>query len=225
MGDASSFWRSSELHDATLLLSSDRVLLEQSRSALEKSLSISAENPKKRKASTAVKNPASSSKRGSSSSSSDPPRAAPATQETEGVLKIPVHRIVLSMGSDYFKTAIATLIGNSTAAADGAPQCHPIIVVHESDVDAAQGVLQFLYTKTVDSSFTTALQLTRLLLVSTHHENCPSLSNSDKTHPLKPVSSCWTLSSVFSHHKGGHLNGDELMEMYVMHVKYLTIIP
>lgn len=83
------------------------------------------------------------------------------------VLKIPVHQIVLSAASFYFKTLISTSIGQD--AADGtrpAYPLHPIIVVCEKDVEAAQGVLQCLYTGKVESTYQTASQLMQQLLVS-----------------------------------------------------------
>lgn len=161
MGDAGCFWMSSEFHDATILLSSDLLLLEQTRSALQETLTA---NPKKRKA------PASKAKSTRASKSSGPPAPPPppAAVATGEVLTLPVHRIVLSLGSAYFKTAISTLIGDSAAAGgrDSTRPVHPIIVVHEEDVEAAQGVLQFLYTKTLEDKFSTARDFMQLLVVS-----------------------------------------------------------
>lgn len=84
------------------------------------------------------------------------------------ISEIPVHRIILSTGSAYFKTAICTLIGDRAAVHGqrGKQPFHPIIVVYNEDVEAARGVLQFLYTKTVDSKFTTTPQLMHVLLVN-----------------------------------------------------------
>lgn len=88
------------------------------------------------------------------------------------VLKIPVHRFVLSSGSDYFDTAISTLIGESTGALGGAfgsspPHlAHPIILVHEENVEAAAAVLCYLYTEKINSVHRTAPQLLKMLLVS-----------------------------------------------------------
>lgn len=167
MADASSFWRNSELHDATMLLSSDRLLLDHTHAALQDTLNHSSANPKKRKAASLASEP--SCTQGSCNQSSGAPDTdlAAASVAPGQVLSLPVHRIVLSLGSAYFKTAVSTLIGDS-AAADGqdlARPAHPIIVVHEEDVEAAQAVLQFLYTKTLDSSFSTAQELMRMLVV------------------------------------------------------------
>lgn len=168
MGDAGCFWMNSEFHDATLLLSSDRVLLEQHRVALQEIMNSNSSNPKKRKASPASNSKRSTRASSSASSSATAAAASPPAAETGRVLTLPVHRIVLSLGSAYFKTAISTLIGDSSAAnrQDAGCPCHPIIVVHEQDLEAAQGVLQFLYTKTLDSTFSSAVELMNLLLVS-----------------------------------------------------------
>lgn len=172
MSDLTFFWNNSDFHDATLLLGSDRELLEQSREALQDSFNSTKPTPKKRKTIPAAKAAKSTQSKGSSCSD-HPTESSSGAASTPAscILTIPVHRIVLSLESAYFKTAISTLIGDSTAA-NGRPfahASHPIIVVHEEDVGAAQGVLQFLYTKSVDSVFSTAPQLMHLLMVSKCH--------------------------------------------------------
>lgn len=191
MSDVTFFWRNARFHDATLLLSSDPLLLEQERLALSDKLDGSKQPAKKRKHTTASK-PSTGAAAVSKitciqgGSESDAPAASSANSASQTatsgsqVLQIPVHRIVLSTGSDYFNIAISTLIGDS-AASDGGDAdrlSHPIIVMHEQDVESAQGVLQFLYTKTVDSQFSTAPQLMHLLLVSNndwHHTRLMSV--------------------------------------------------
>lgn len=189
MADVSNFWRNTDFQDATLLLGSDRLLLEHSRADLQETLDGLSEcdtckhNPKRRNTAvgpdldpdTSPPLPALDS-----ASSSLQPMAEPITEVSTSkavaasatvqnqVLTVPVHRIVLTAGSDYFKTAISTLIGDRASAADGSLSrpFHPIIVVHEENVESAQGVLQYLYTKTVGNGHSTATQLMQLLLVS-----------------------------------------------------------
>lgn len=168
MGDVSCFWMNAEFSDAKLLLSSDAVLLELSRKALHDTLNTAAATTKKRKP-PAAKTPAKSpgaKPRASSTSETDAAAqpASAAIPEATRVLTIPVHRIVLSTGSDYFKTAISTLIGDS-AGLDLARPFHPIIVAHEQDVEAAQRVLQFLYTKVLEAGID-CRQLMHMLMVS-----------------------------------------------------------
>lgn len=186
MSNVSCFWRDPEFQDATLLLSSDPLLLEQTRAALHEALNGATDqcgcvwacmhNPKKRKinptvdTSTAV-NPSQLALQASTSTSNAPPLLKPSATPaaSSNILTIPVHRIILSSESAYFKTAISTLIGNRASDAANA-NCllspfHPILLVHEKNICAAEGVLQFLYTKTVDSKFSTASQLMHLLLV------------------------------------------------------------
>lgn len=168
MSDLTFFWKNAALHDATLLLSSDRSLLEQSRIALQDTLDSTEPTSKKRKTGPAAKTPRPKRGKRSPSSQEPGPLSATASAADSCVLTIPVHRIVLSSESAYFRTAIFTLIGDNPAhnVQPAARSFHPIIAVHEDDVEAAQGVLQFLYTKTLDSVSKTAPQLMRLLLVS-----------------------------------------------------------
>lgn len=171
MGDVSCFWRNSEFHDATLLLGSDSLLLEHSRKALQETFDTASANTKKRKASPAARKSAKSTQDSRSTSSDSPATSSAAAADpaaTGEVLTIPVHRIVLSTGSEYFKAAISTLVGDraEVAGQDVTRPFHPIIVAHEEDVEAAHGVLQFIYTKALDVSGSSAPQLMQLLMVS-----------------------------------------------------------
>lgn len=179
MADVSDFWRSTDFQDATLLLSSDRLQLERSRAALQETWNVSLSecdgcrhSPKRRKtAADPALSPSQPSEDGDAhvncfeAITGTEPCAASAQNQ---VLTIPVHRIILTSGSDYFKTAISTLIGDSACSTRTSLSrpIHPIIVVHEEDVDAAQGVLHYLYTQTVESVHSTAPRLMQLLLVS-----------------------------------------------------------
>lgn len=193
MDDVSSFWRNSQFHDATLLLGSDRSLLEQRRVTLQAALNLStykceickkdqkehipATDPDPCKVHSADRIPVPCfqlTKRGTVSPKTllnvagNSDAVAYAATNPSQVLTIPVHRIVLSTGSLYFKTAITTLIGDRASPSDDCLQhpLHPIIVIFEEDVEAAQEVLHCLYTKTVDSSYSTGPQLMQILLVS-----------------------------------------------------------
>lgn len=168
MSESAYFWKNPEYHDFTLLLGSNMQMLEQELASLREHLNARAGRKTKRKADPADQT-AQLSKRTKSTSSSEAP-AVPSTTASGQVLKIPVHRITLCTGSQYFKTAFATLLGDRNSTAH---PVHPIMVIHEENTEAAEGVLQYLYTKAIDPSFCTARQLMNLLLVSTvltsHH--------------------------------------------------------
>lgn len=175
--DLHGHWMNPEFHDATLILSSDRLLLEQSRLAAHARLNGSSNSSKKRRTDSVVE-VAASANDNSRRSMRNPSHAHAPTPATALVLTIPVHRIILSTGSEYFRTAIATVLGDSTHSADrqgaacGCTQsCHPVIAVLEEDVAAAQGVLKFLYSKKLDSTSKSAPKLMRMLMVS-----CSSLA-------------------------------------------------
>lgn len=83
------------------------------------------------------------------------------------VLVLPVHQLVLSTQSLYFKNAISNFISDRAAVGrNQAYPVHPIITVHEEDVVAAQSVLQCLYTGKVESIHNSASQLMQRILVS-----------------------------------------------------------
>lgn len=174
MCESGHYWKNPEYADATLLLGGNQAQLEQRRVSLYELLNSNTNNGEaKRKPGQAAKT-AKSSKRAKGCSSSDGGSSAGATAEpctataspvaaSDQILEIHVHRITLCAGSDYFRTAFATLLGGNLNAAR---PIHPISLVHEEDTEAAQGALQYLYTRTVDSSFCTARQLMQLLVVS-----------------------------------------------------------
>lgn len=151
MIDVSSYWKNSQFQDATLLLSSDRLLLEEHRSMLQAA----------RKSSPYSRDPSESLLSWSAN------HKAAAVGRGQ-VVMIPVHRIVLSNASEFFKTAISTLIGDSVNSfgehLESSP--NPIIVLLEEDTEAAQEVLHFLYTETLGLVSRTPPQLMQMLLVS-----------------------------------------------------------
>lgn len=169
MSDGGRYWKNREFSDSTLLLGSNQLQLEQCRVTLQEALTGTVLNGKaKPKRSPAAKTTKPRKRaRGCQSQcdSSDAPAdlvTATASSESDQVTEIPVHRITLCTGSEYFRTAFRTLCGDSHNAAH---PTHPVIVVHEKDTEAAQGVLQYLYSKSVDTAFGTALELMRVLLV------------------------------------------------------------
>lgn len=171
MSEGGRYWNNREFSDSTLLLGSNQLQLEQCRVTLQEALAVTVLNGKakaKRRPGPAATQPRKrvkgcDSQCDSSDAPADPITAA-ASSESGQVIEIPVHRIALCTGSEYFRTAFATLCGDSHNAAY---PTHPVIVVHEEDTEAAQGVLQYLYTKSVDEAkFGTALELMRMLLVS-----------------------------------------------------------
>lgn len=107
------------------------------------------------------------------------------------VLTIPVHRIILSTQSGFFETAISTLVGDRAAAVNGPSSTHPLhliiaVLVHEDDVVAAQGVLQCLYTETVESIHLTAPRLMQMLLVSSISRSCEGIA-AKYLHPTRSL--------------------------------------
>lgn len=189
MIEVGSYYGNPEFHDATLLLSSNRLHLEQQRVEAQAQLqrrfrvmffgeqgSTADPGPNQPHPSVAIavsSQPSTSTVDGTISSRELVTTAAVSSSVSlEGradhgqVLKIPVHQIVLCAASFYYKTLLATSIGQN--AADGtspAYPLHPIIAVCEEDVEAAQGVLQCLYTGKVEGIYT-ASQLMPQLLVS-----------------------------------------------------------
>lgn len=167
MAEAGAFYKNLEFHDMTLLLGSDSVLLEQCHVALQATFHSAHQTSTLWARATArlarwqyCKNVMSCFQRISGSASFEQAYfAGPAAPYL--VEQIPAHRVILSSGSDYFKTALSTLVGQEEERL-----CHPIIVLHEEDVKAAEGVLQFLYTKVLDSKYNTVPQLMTVMLVS-----------------------------------------------------------
>lgn len=137
MIDVSSFYRSLEFHDASLLLTSDSQPFQQGH--------------------VASSGTAARSWRASSSRKAD--RSCTAASDCL-IEHVPVHQLVLSAGSDYLRAAIALI------KQDPVRLGQPVIVLHEEDVNAAHGVLQFLYTQVLNSRFTTAPELLSVMLVS-----------------------------------------------------------
>lgn len=182
MTDLTLFWKNPAFRDATVLLSSNREVLEQKRSALQDSsrgastseAAQTATGLKKRKLKAGRVDFTPTPPTCCTNSTSASPAAASSAEPAAGeVLTIPVHRLVLTSGSEYFRTAISTLIGDSeTGQGEASPRGrHPIIVLHEEDVEAAQGVLEFLYTRSLASVHTTASQFMHLALVSYDQEH------------------------------------------------------
>lgn len=188
MADVGVFYRNPEFHDAILLLGSESVHLERSRIAMQAAINSGKRTPLKCNTDSGrpaavwtyfiaafisfvtyfmkglnIAIPATCGFFRSA-------RAASSAEPAADCLnyQIPVHRVILSAGSAYFKTAISTLIGHRAAlnVQGTVLPFYPIIVVHEQNVEAALGVLMFLYTNALDSRLSTVSELMQLLLVS-----------------------------------------------------------
>lgn len=178
------FYENLEFHDATLLLGSDTVQLERRLVALQSAKhphwegTKHADKPAGWRCLKTVLKCLQRIPRGCNLDATAHLHAAPSAEGSAKleatnsataaaclVEQVPVHRVILAAESFYFKTAISTLVGQSAVSQRDGP-LYPIIVVHEHDVPTAKGVLEFLYTKTLDSKFSTVPKLMRLLLVS-----------------------------------------------------------
>lgn len=197
MADIGVFYMSPRFQDATLLLGSDSVLLEQSRAALQATADGvgQTQSPLKSAAASSASKPAKHcsslpqlcryviiffirwyaklfskiATRVKTFDQGGPSTTAAASDKAIAstaihVQQIPVHRIILTTGSEYFRTAISTLVGHFPDV-NGHEPMRPIIVLLEEDMEAAHGVLQFLYTQKLDRKFSTVPQLMRLLMV------------------------------------------------------------
>lgn len=173
MRDVSGFWKNLDLHDATILISADRHLLEQNCQALQTTRDLAMSECYMCKQDS-----------GSREATAGTGRINPADAMLGQVLTIPVHQIILSTHSVYFKTAISKFMrARADVGKSLARPLHPIIAVCEEDVEAAEGVLRCIYTQKVDSVYHTAPQLMQMMLVSKRIMCCRTgCTNCDHNH-------------------------------------------